>query len=469
MKCTMLTTDKNIAALVWGLAILASAPLAKAADASAPQAAPSETDSSQTPSEMAPQAAPAAAPALSTANAAVPDSVTPPAANPPQPILPQAAPPPRDVPLAQQPATSPNGSVEALPPKDASPFGAKGESAELIPKLNLPIRFDGYFWVDTGYMKRTNAQSGQYDQSAAYMQGRYVLGATYYAEKGNWFGLARGQFIGLVNEFSKSQYEPHTLDAYVQVGLKRKFDIQIGRFLAWEVYHRGQGIELFTAEEAGALNGPTLYWLDQTRGYKNEAGQFALHAYPFDVLKFELAGVYGQDSNQNNYGLRPVVDFSVGGFQAIGGYEYLRQVPQTDADKVEMKLQGAAGKLQYRFPVVTAGANVAYVDVDATDIQGQNDSAKSYKKLSTGGFIDIDFWRNSIGLGYHHTMQKNRRDEQTTHEQMFVSYLLRLPIDGLALKAVYGFASARIEDVDAKSKWTNNMNSFRFRVSYDFK
>jgi hypothetical protein len=272
-----------------------------------------------------------------------------------------------------------------------------------------------------------------------------------------------------VNEFAKSQYEPHTLDAYIQVGYKKKFDIQLGRFLAWEVYHRGQGIELFTAEEAGALGGPTLYWLDQTRGYKNEAGQFAAHYYPFKVLKFELAGVYGQESNQNNYGVRPVVDFSVGGLQLIGGYEYLKQVPQTSADKVETKLQGVAGKLQYSFPVVTAGASAAWVDVDSFDINGDTDSAKSYKKLSAGGFVDIDFWKNSIGLGFHHTTQKNERDENIRHEQMFVSYLVRLPIDGVSLKAVYGFASAHIEDADAKSEWTNNMNSFRVRAAFDFK
>ena len=32
----------------------------------------------------------------------------------------------------------------------------------------LPISFEGYFWADTGYMSRTNAQPGQYDQGAAY-------------------------------------------------------------------------------------------------------------------------------------------------------------------------------------------------------------------------------------------------------------------------------------------------------------
>jgi hypothetical protein len=379
-----------------------------------------------------------------------------PAPPPPAPPQPAAAPPP------PQEATQPE-----LPPRE-DPFATSDHPAKLFPQLSVPIQFDGFFWVDTGYMERSNAQSGQYDQSAAYMQGRFVLGATYYQEKRDLFGLARVQFLGLVNEYSKSQYEPHTLDAYLQAGFKNKFDVQLGRFLAWEVYHRGQGIELYTAEEAGALDGPTLYWLNRTRGHHNEAGQAAIHLYPWEFLKFEVAGVYGQESNQNNFGVRPVVDFSVGGLQLIGGYEYLTKKPQTNADKVENELHGAAAKLQYRFPIVTAGANIAYTDVSTLDINGDKDAASTYTKMSAGGFVDIDFWINSIGLGYHHTTQDNEQKETTTHDQMFVSYLIQLPIDGLALKAVYGFATAEIEDSDADSKWTNNMNSFRVRASYDF-
>jgi hypothetical protein len=190
-------------------------------------AAPEADSAPQAPSERV--SPPVAAPETNTA---------PPAAAPVTTVSPQLTPPAAALSVPQQPPAQQTGPSGALAPKDPSPFGAHGDAAELFPKLTIPIQFDGYFWVDTGYMKRTNAQSGQYDQAAAYMQGRYVLGATYYAEKGEFFGLARGQFIGLVNEFSKSQYEPHTLDAYVQAGLKRKFDIQVGRFLAWEVYHR---------------------------------------------------------------------------------------------------------------------------------------------------------------------------------------------------------------------------------------
>lgn len=340
--------------------------------------------------------------------------------------------------------------------------------SEALERVGVPIRLSGYFWVDTGYMKRTNAQAGQYDQDAAYMQGRFVLGASYSREFGDYFGLARVKLMGLVNEYAKSQYEPHTLDAFVRIGHKKWGDVQVGRFLAWEVYHRGQGIDLFTAEEAGALGAPEMYWLQTTRGYRNEAGQAALHLYPLDALRFEVAGVYGQESNQNNFGVRPVVDLRLGGFQAKAGYELLRQVPQTIADKVETTVNGFAGMVKYSFPVVTVGANFGWEDVYVIDIQGLTDSSKSLKKWSAGGFVDIDFWRGSIGLGYHHTNQLNRRDEQLSHHQAFLSYLIRLPIKGLWVKAVYGFALGHIEDADTRSSWDNTMHSFRVRISYVF-
>lgn len=337
-----------------------------------------------------------------------------------------------------------------------------------ITELKIPIKFSGYFWVDTGYMERENTQSGQYNSNVNYMQGRFVLAGTYYREVGSFFALAKVELLGLSNEYAKSQYEPHTLDCYVKLGQKW-WDVQIGRFLAWEVYYRGQGIELYTAEEAGALDGPSLYLLDYTRGHKNEAGQAALHVFPFSFLGLELATVYGQEAGQNNTGIRPVADFKLGMLRVIGGGEYLKQSPQTEADKVEIVSKGYAGRIQFNFPVVTIGAVYSSATVDYTNIQGNTDGEKSLDKTSMGGFADIDFWKNSIGLGYHYTVQKNKQGEENTQRQMFISYLYRLPVDGLSIKGVLGAAKAHIQDIDTGTEWDNDMLSFRVRVAYEFK
>ncbi len=395
-----------------------------------------------------------------------------------------------DVPMLpqQEPAgTSPSGSTQADPTSpDAVPKSSpKGEVAPTtkttnpvesdaqriaIPQfMGVNLQLSGYFWADTGYMGRTNAQQGQYDQGVAYLQGRFVLGAGISRSFGDYYGAAKVEFLGLVNEFARSQYEPHTLDAYVRIGHKQWWDVQVGRFLAWEVYHRGQGIEFWTAEEAGALGGPSLYWLDLTRGYRNESGQAAIHLYPTSWLKFELAGVYGQENNQNNFGVRPALHFTWKDLQFLAGYEVLALRPQTAADKVMTTTNGYAGRLQYTFfNHVTAGAEFAQAFVRSIDIQGLVDSDRSGDRYTVGGFVDIDFWKNSIGLGYHHTNQLNRQNENNRHHQAFVSYLYRLPIQGLSLKAVYGFALAHIEDLDTRSSWENYVHSFRLRVSYEF-
>jgi hypothetical protein len=355
-------------------------------------------------------------------------------------------------------------------PGDTSAGGAKAEEGSEVAADALgvgPLRLDGYFWTDTGQMKRTNAREGQFDQTSYYMQGRFVLSAEYREQLGSVTARARSELIGFVNEFTKSQFEAHVLDAYAQVG-QAWWDVQVGRFLAWEVYHRGAGIELFTAEEAGALGGPPLYWLQLTRGYQNEAGQLAVHLYPWEWLGLEVAGVYGQEQSQNTLGIRPVVDFHRWGLQAIAGYEFSQQAGQTEADKVKSRSSGFAGKLQYTLSVVTAGASVGKRRVRYTNVLGDRDGERTLQNhWSAGGFLNVNVWHGQLGLGYHHTTQKNLQGEEIAHDQGFASLLFWLPIDGLGVKAVYGFATAHVEDIDVGSEWDNDMRSARVRLVFD--
>ncbi len=332
-----------------------------------------------------------------------------------------------------------------------------------------PIQLDGLFWVDTGYLNRDNRQPGLPNQQNEYMSGRFVLGAVHQRTVGGLTAKARVELLGLVEDYADGKYgEPHVQDAYVQLGDAR-WDVQVGRLLAQEVYYRGQGIELYTAEEAGAAGGPVLYLVDFNRGYKNGPGQVAVHYYPADLLSLELAGTYGFETQQNNLGIRPLVDLHRGGLQLVAAWEYLKQTPVQTGDKVEATSQGYGARLQYRLPVLTAGVDFAQAKVDATGIDGLVDAAKSFDKTSLGGWADVDLWRGSLGLGYHFTTQKSVKGETDKHHQFFVSWLQRLPIDGLSLKAVYGYALAQLEDVDAHSRYENALNSVRVRVLYEFR
>jgi hypothetical protein len=376
------------------------------------------------------------------------------------------------------PASEPEPSSEPRP-----------DAVRDVPR-GFSILDGSYFWVDSGVMSRENEQAGQYNAVVNYMGGRLVLAPSYYGEVGTFFGLAKAEFVAL--ESINSKFQPDVQDAFVQFG-QRSWDLQVGRFLAWEVYHRGKGIELYTAEEAGALNAPPLYWMTNVRGHANEAGQAAFHLYPFDFVGLEIASIYGQESNQNNLGLRPALDVQLGSLRLLAGYEYFRQLAQTEADKVDVTSRGYAGSAIYSLPLagqrfgkgrvfprapnpldlpqrdaLTIGVGAAHESVDYIDIQGLVDGARTKETTTVGAFLDLDFWKNAFSLGFHRTIMKNREGETHTHNQAFIAYLFRLPVEGLVAKAVYGYAVGNIEDIDNNSRFVNGMHSLRLRLAYAF-
>jgi hypothetical protein len=397
-----------------------------------------------------------AAPWVARAQGAPPDASTEPSA--PNVVAPAVA--PRS---AAAPITPPERRVTFW---GAEP-GRPGEETDSYLLPSLPIRFSGYAWIDVGYMELKTGKSGDYNQHANYEQGRFVLGASYRRDVGSFFAEARAQFVGFDNERTKSQYESHTQDAFIRLG-GRIWDVQVGRFLAWEPYYRGNGIELFTAEENGA-NGPTMYRLDYALGYADEAGQAAFHLYPADWLAFELASIYGQQQSQNNLGLRPVVALRGKGLLLTGGAEYAEQQPQQSNTKAKQSERGAAGRVAYTAMGTTVGAEYAWVTVHAKALDGVVDATGTFEKSTMGAYLESELWNSVIGAGYHLTESKDRKGEKNKHHQGFVSYTYKLPVEGLSVKAVLGYARAALEDADAKASWENDMKSIRLRVRYDFR
>ncbi|MFT3917087.1 MAG: hypothetical protein QM704_24265 [Anaeromyxobacteraceae bacterium] len=331
-----------------------------------------------------------------------------------------------------------------------------------------PLRLSGYTWYDVGYLSRNNTQSGAYDQGANYGQGRLVLGVQYRRELGALFAEARAQFVAMDNEFTKSQYEPHTQDAFLRIG-QRTWDVQVGRFLGWEPYYRGMGFDRYAAEEAGALGGPPMHRLESALGYMDEPSQLAAHWYPAEWAALELGGVYGQQSEQNKLGIRPVLALRGYGFTFVGGYEYFKESPQADNNKVEQTTKGFSGRLQYRIANVTVGANATLMSVDATQIDGLVDANKTLDGKTFGGFAEGWIGDLLLGGGYHFTQDDLKKGDHDKHHQAFVAAQYKLPIEGLSVKAVVGFSRAQLQDVDANTAWENDLTSFRVRLRYDFR
>lgn len=345
------------------------------------------------------------------------------------------------------------------------PYEETDAYAMVLP--NLPLRLDGRFWVDTGYMQQVNTEAGTFDKDAAYAQGRFVFGASYRHDLGKYFAEARLGLVGFDNEFTNSQYEPHTQDAFVRFG-HRLWDVQVGRFLAWEPYYRGNGIEQFTAEEAGARSGPAMYRLEYGLGWKNETGQAAIHVYPASWAAFELATVYGQENQQNHVAVRPTLALRRFGVLLVAGYERYTRRPQDIQNKNEETVDGFAGRVQYTRFGTTIGVAASSGAVDTLEIDGITENGVD--RQTVGTFLESDFWNNVVGAGYHLTTEDNSLGEQR-HHQAFVSYLYRLPVKGLSVKAVAGFARAERENVTLTQRATfeNDMKSLRVRVAYEFR
>lgn len=348
----------------------------------------------------------------------------------------------------------------------AAQDAAPGETVVTV--AGAPIALHGEMWVDTGYLDRDNTQPGVQDEKTNYMNGRFVLGGTYRRQVGGLTASATVELLGLVHEFRATSYEEHAQDVYVKLA-GRSWDVQVGRFLGIEAYHRGQGIELYTAEEAGAKNAPTLYHLNLARGRLYGPGQVAAHWRPSEHVTLELGTVYGLGNNTNVLGVRPVVEVAFGGLRLVGGYEQLEYGSAFAGDETEISQRGYGGRVQYTLRGVTAGAGYAWLDQERTQIDGLIDAAETYEKQSVGGFVDAEYRSLSLGLGYHYTTQKNERREEPWHQQAFASLLYRLPIDGLSVKGVFGFARGKIEDVSSRSSFENDLVSFRLRVLYQFR
>jgi hypothetical protein len=376
-------------------------------------------------------------------------------------------------------------SITDTPPPD---FGPWTDSARRAPYQNLlgeearsplldngrgksALSLSGYLWEDLGYMITKNEQPGLYDQDAAYMQGRLVLRAEYERTLvSDLFAAARVEVIGFENEYTKSQYEPHTHDIWLKVGQKG-WDVQVGRFLPFVVYYRGLGVDLYTPEETGAQGAlPPLYHVNYAWGLQDEPGQFALHLFPLNGLGIEVSGIYGQSgtSGLNTYAVRPVVDWKLGGLEVVVGGEYFRQVPQRSEFKVEKTQYGAGGRLQYTFWLLTAGAEAAWAHSEKININEEKDGAETYDRLTVGGWVDLYAWNDIVSVGAHYTVDDRLNRDQPTQLQGYVAYVRRLPVKGLSAKLVYGVARGVVDDATADVQLDNSMQSFRLRLEYLF-
>lgn len=511
-------------------------------------AAPNETPSaepSDSPADTSKEATPADAPPTSAepltdkapATAVHDDSSS--LVEPPQP------PPPNVEPI---PATHASAAfVEHLGPESfpGRLRGLYGGSLWLEPTfhgLQWPymshtgIGVSGNFWSDTGYETIKRDVSTLPNSAMYFQQGRGVLRVTPTYVSDGFFIQGQAELVGNTCQTADTGNSVcstgtfTTDDLWIRFGRWNSWDLKVGRFEGWEVYHLGMGMDQYTFERLGPgmfgagtnpasppLNVPTLYAVDylQTRPAEGLAvGDVAFHLYPTDFLRLEFLAKLGADNYQDNkttgggdstyYGGRPtaILDFGWVKLKVGGEYQKRTNVMQDmgaspgesmhKKDPVASTVRKGFGlSLQFVFdPHVEFGVNGSTGRQDDTNSMAAPLKENSYTTLSNGSFVNwrfADLWL--AGVGYNWTRQMDdycavnctannhfwalrslfgpsADNNYVSVTQVFVA-LQYLLMGQLFIKGEVGYAKAYFQPSDTSvATWNNTMLNTRVRLMY---
>jgi hypothetical protein len=350
-----------------------------------------------------------------------------------------------------------------------------------IPKTAIGV--SGSIWLDTGY--EHIARGNPTEQSIKYwvQQGRLVLRVTPTWSDGEWFTQAQAEFVANENQSQSPSSSPPQADVddlWIKIGKWKTFDVQVGRYEAWEVYHFGMGLDLYTLERNGATDQnysvPSVYGVTYAFYRPNSIGAAAVHLYPTPWLRFELGTRYGNETGQNGFAVRPVGVLDLGWMKFKVGAEYLDYKPQIEGSLNEQKEQGAGAALQFVVdPWVEFGINGAFGHQDQSDPQGHQSPTATFSTYSIGAFANVRIVEDLlVGAGINYTYLKDQqfdptlgRDEDFDQWQGFgaVQYLL---LKQLYIKGVFGYALADFNPNMTNLPFANRMVSGRLRLEYLF-
>jgi hypothetical protein len=368
------------------------------------------------------------------------------------------------------------------------------------------------FWVDSGTAAISRGTQLLPNSDLLYQQGQALLRLTPAYVQGRFFAQAQVELIGNLCQSTisicLSSGNFTTGDLFVRVGKWNAWDLKVGRFRAWEVYHFGMGMDPYTIERLGAgmfgvdtlttpkLEAPSVYgatylWERPSEGM---VGYAALHLYPTEYLRFELLGKLGTDNNRadnatgdtpwNYAGGRPTLIFDVGWFKFRLAAEYQKRTATSQTldpavgkkDPVPNRVQkGVGGSIQFVInPVVEFGVNAGIGKQEDVDAFARPVLENSFTTKSVGGFANLRFTDHWVtGVGVNWTTQTDTYlatgsslNDFTSHLQGFGALQYR-PLGHLYIKAVVGLARANFLPTDlAVAEWHNDMVSGRIRLLY---
>lgn len=422
----------------------------------------------------------------------------------------------------QAPALSGVASRDARAAPDGRTFRQDRESEfENGHSFELPSRWlewHGNAQVDVAFLDYRFTDSSIPHEQLYDLRGRFVMGPTlYHAFRDGYFVRARAEFVAWLREINDS-YQVNVDDAFVQGGKVGLWDVKVGRFFSWRVYHRGPGFDLFTSEDLGAcVDGncaaqdpsdyaPRMYDVSNVY-FRDTPGRLAFHYYPTASSGIEALVQYGSMAGSsanttssgsvttfsNSLGARLAGIFGLPLFRASAALELRHIEPTTD------QVQAAEGGGTIPCPACGTSSDVGLgggVELTPRELglelalnvgyslrsaylasESRMDEATSGEILTLGGYAQFDWgkylWGQSLvfGLGYNYTQnaQKNRDYGQ---QGQLAAYLL-WPLDffqGAAVKFVYSNMHYTFESDDGRDvlQSASDSNAFRLRFSLNY-
>ncbi len=398
----------------------------------------------------------------------------------------------------------PVGPVERLPPSAYPEWktrGIRGGSLWLsnnmhgmpwpyYPKTGIGV--SGYVWQDISYLSLKYGLPTEFSYKQLATQGRGLLRFTPTYSAGDYY--LQGQAEIVAEEYLVGQAHPFTSDIddlWLRAGQWKTWDVQVGRFEAFEVYHFGMGMDLNTVERNGAqdsnTNTPDVFELGNSRSnspnivYRQDSiTNFAAHVYPTDWLRLELLGQAGYDPSAtlDVAGVRPAAVFDLGWLKVKAAGDYQRKfTAESQFTKASRRVAGGVAAVQFVLdPYVEFGGNIAYGKVDAyssmnsTDPNatvGDRDTAASVTDLDYGGFANVRIVNDLLlGGGANYDQETNQQQGVFNHLQTFgaIQYVV---LKQLYIKLVGAYAKAHFAP-GGNIPWDNTMVSTRLRLMYLF-
>lgn len=439
---------------------------------------------------------PSAAPATSPPGAAAPSAGT------------AAVPGPNAIPPEQAPVTEIAiqrlpGSAYPEPQTRGLPYGSlyltfHGLQWPYMPALRPGSRFvvgvSGWGWVDNAVQKFSpwGEYTGLNNSRSTYwkQQARLVTRVTpTYSLDDGWFIQGQAEIVATEDQtISRADVGgADTDDLWLRFGKWNKWDLQVGRFEGWEVFHLGMGLDQNTFERSGAFGqgdvfDPQFYGLtDNQFRPQGAAGNMAFHYYPLRILRVELLGMEGSFSGNPTYATRPVAILDLGWLKLKGGVEYQHSKSQHPDNRFESTQKGIGGAIQFVFlPHLEFGLNAAQGTVWNVKGTGELDKKGSLTRTSFGGFANISNgspkYPLMLGVGSVFTRYVDQNNpfgnsvvDNYWQLQSFVA-VQYVAFQQLYIKLVGGYARGhwRTSDDDPPVSYDDEMYSVRLRFAFYF-